>query len=139
MVHTMGEEPQKLRTTLPDAPRVRLVLSLLASDVHRELILRLADRPGDTRMLADAAGCSLSTVRRGLHRLVEGGMVTVETVGGRKAYRLARGIEVWNSADGASVRVVTEAGSEITVQTASSSVHRAKNNERDGLRMWDPV
>ena len=99
------------------------LLTLLASEVRREILITLARGPKDRRTLAKEMGLSVSAVSHHLRRLCERELVAVKRVGPRQVFRLGRQATVIVGRRKAILNVSTRQGSQITLITRLRARH----------------
>ncbi len=99
------------------------LLTLLASEVRREILITLARGPKDRRTLAEELGLSVSAVGHHLGRLRERELVAVKRVGPRQVFRLGRRATVIVGRRQAILNASTRQGSQITLITRLRGRH----------------
>ena len=117
----MNKPSYRSRVVLPDAPRLRQILGLLADEKDRELSLQLAGRPADAGTLAQRTGRAPRSIQGRLLRLARGGLLVSSQVNGRRVYRLAVGVSARQKAGRLIVRVATAGGSVVTIEAPYGS------------------
>ncbi len=91
------------------------LLTLLASQTRREILVELARKPQDRRTLAEALDVSVPAVTHHLRRLLAHDLVAAERLGRRNVYRMGRRATLILGRQKAILNVSTPEGSEATL------------------------
>ena len=91
------------------------LLTLLANQTRRQVLVELARKPQDRRTLAEALDVSVPAVTHHLRRLLAHDLVAAERVGQRNVYRMGRRATLIVGRQKAILNVSTAEGSEATL------------------------
>ena len=91
------------------------LLTLLANQTRRQVLVELTKKPQDRRTLAEALDVSVPAVTHHLRRLLAHDLVAAERVGQRNVYRMGRRATLIQGRQRAILNVSTAEGSEATL------------------------
>ena len=95
---------------------VRSVLQIMANELRRDIIISLAEHPLETATLAARLGCSPSTARHHLKRLIDHNIVQVDRSSRRNLYMVTNAVTIGKRGSMLNIKITTPSGGAVGMQ-----------------------